>query len=181
MRCLGLTLLVALAFPLTACVTLVPDLSVSSVAARTAPAVGQLPERPVISVSLRTKTDLTRVPKDELLHAEVFFCDSPKDFVLLGRGLYVDPPLTPLLDSLVSKPPDSSGTYTYVVLLEVTRRGSPNSRPPEVGFDLLTAPRTVCIKLQGGYIGMFASSNMVQVPAGRISEALALYNRKPGG
>lgn len=173
MRCLRLTGLVALVLPMTGCVTLIEDLSVGAVAVHTAPAVGHLPERQVISVSLRTRSDLSRVPKDELIHFEAYFCDSPKDFVLLGRAL------APLWDTVAK--PDSSGSYTYVFLLEVRRRGSPNSRPPEVGFDFSNAPRTVCIKLKGSYIGMYASSNTVQVPAEIIREALARPEGEPGG
>ena len=173
MPCLRLTCLVAVFLPMTACVTLIEDLSVGPVAVRTAPAVGQLPERQVISISLRTRTDLSRVPKDDLIHFKTYFCDSPKDFVLLGGAV------APLWNTVAK--PDSSGIYTYVFLLEVRRRGSPNSRPPEVGFDFSTAPRTVCIKLQGGYIGMYASSNTVQVRAESIREALARPDGKPGG
>jgi hypothetical protein len=177
MSCLRLTVLVALAFATTACVTLIQDLSTGPVAVRTAPAVGQLPERPVLSVTLRTHTDLSRLPKDELVHAETFFCDSPKEFVLLGHTIYVDPPLT-VWDSAAKA--NTSGIYTYVILLEVRRRGSPNSRPVEAGFDLTVAPQTVCIKLKGGYIGMSATSNTVQVPAQSIRDALA-HDGKPGG
>ena len=177
MSCLRLTALFAPVFAITACVTSIHDLSVGAVAVRTAPAIGQLPERTVLSVSLRTHTDLSRLPKDELIHAETFFCDSPKDFVLLGRTIYVDPPLT-VWDAVAK--PDTSGSYTYVVLLEVRRRGSSNSQPVEAGFDLTTTPRTVCIGLQGGYIGMRASSNTVQVPAKSIRDALA-HDGQPGG
>jgi hypothetical protein len=177
MSCLRLSVLVVLAFATTACVTSIHDLSVGPVSVRSAPAVGQLPERSVLSVTLKTHTDLSRLPEEELIHAETFFCDSPKDFVLLGRTIYVDPPLT-IRDSVAK--PNTSGIYTYIVLLEVRRRGSSNSQPVEAGFDLTTAPRTVCIKLQGGYIGMSASSNTVQVLAQSIRDALA-HGGKSGG
>jgi hypothetical protein len=168
---LRLTALVVLAVATTACVTSIQDLSTGAVAVRTAPAIGQLPERPVLSVTLRTHTDLSRLPKDELIHAETFFCDSPREFALLGRTIYVDPPHT--IGDSVAKP-DSSGTYNYLVLLEVRRRGSPNSWPVEAGFDLTVAPQTVCIKLKGGYLGMSASSNTVQIPAQSIRDAFGM-------
>jgi hypothetical protein len=177
MSCLRSTVLVVLAFAATACVTSIQDLSAGAIAVRTAPAVGQLPERPVLSVSLRTHTNLSRLPKEELIHAETFFCDSPKEFALLGRTIYVDPPHT-IGDSFAK--PDSSGTYNYLVLLEVRRRGSPDSWPVEAGFDLTVAPQAVCIKLKGGYIGMSASSNTVQIPAQSIRDALG-HDGKPGG
>jgi hypothetical protein len=177
MSCLRLTVLVVLAIATTGCVTSIQVLSAGPVALLTAPAVGQLPERPVLSVTLRTHTDLSRLPKDELIHAETFFCDRPKEFVLLGSTIYVDPPLT-VWDSAAK--PNTSGTYAYLILLEVRRRGSPNSRPVEVGFDLTIAPQPVCIKLEGSYIGMSASSNTVKVPAQSIRDALA-HDGKPGG
>jgi hypothetical protein len=174
---LRLTVLAVLTVATTACVTSIQDLSAGSVAVRTAPAVGQLPERPVLSVSLKTHTNLSRLPKEELIHAETFFCDSPKEFALLGHTIYVDPPHT-IGDSFAK--PDSSGTYNYLVLLEVRRRGSPNSWPVEAGFDLTVAPQAVCFKRKGGYIGMSASSNTVQIPAQNIRDALG-HNGKAGG
>ena len=175
------TIIIALAAPLAACVTSIRDLSAGPVTVLATAAAGQLPERPRVSVRLRTRTDLSKVPSEELIHAEASFCDSPKDFVLLGRTIYVDPPLTSLRDAGRSNPADSSGVYTYVVLLDVKRQGSPDSRPPEIGFDLSTVPRSVCIKLMGGYIGESVSSNTVQVSAETIREALAHHEVSRGG
>jgi hypothetical protein len=175
--CLRMTVIVVLIIATTACVTSIPDLSTGPVSVLTAPRVGQLPERPIFSVSLRTRTNLSRLPTEELIHANTFFCDSPKDFVLLGRTIYVDPPLT-VRDSVAK--PDAAGTYTYFVLLEVSRRASANSWPVQVGFDLAAAPRAVCMKLEGGYIAQYARSNTVRVPAESIREAWASYERSGG-
>jgi hypothetical protein len=164
---------------MAACVTYIRDLAAGPVVARTSPAEGQLPKRPVLLASLRTRADLSRLPKDELIHAVAFFCDSPKDFVLLGRTISVGTPLAPL-DEVEAKA-DRSGLYNYVVLLEVSRRGSPDSQPPEVGFDLMKTPRSVCIRLQGGYVAMHASSNTVRISAKRIREALMRYEESAGG
>jgi hypothetical protein len=151
---------------LSGCTTSIRDLSAGPVALRTAPPVGRLPERSVVSVTLRTRTDLQRVPADELIHADMFFCDTPSDLALLGRTIYVatagvDSALVPLRDSVAL--PDASGAYTYFVLVEVARRASPSSKPPQIGFDLAANPRSVCIKLAGGYIGESISSNTVRV------------------
>jgi hypothetical protein len=143
-----------------------------------APATGELPARPVILVSLRTRKDLSQLPKQELIHAVAFFCDSPSDFVLLGRAFSVDSSAAPL-DDVVAKP-DDSGIYNYVVLMEISRPGSPNARPPEVGFNLASAPRSVCIRLQGGSVEAYASSDTVRVSAKRIRQALAHLKETDG-
>jgi hypothetical protein len=179
-RCSRFVVPVALVVPMTACVTFIRDLSVVSVEARTDSAIGKLPDRPVIAVSLRTRTNLSRLPKDELIHAEGFFCDRPNDFVVLGRSILVDASRLPLNDAIAMPEgtADKAGAYTYTVLLETRRRGSPDSRPPEVGFDLSAAPQSVCIRFQGGYLADHASSNTVRIPAARIRDALAHYDGK---
>jgi hypothetical protein len=171
--------LVMLAMPTAACVTLIHDLSVGPVSVRTAPAVGQLPQRQVISVILRTRTDLSRLPTDELIHASTFFCDRPDDFALLGRAIYTDPPLTPVSSSRAKR--DPSRIHSYVLLLEAKGGAAANSVPPRMGFDLSTSPRAVCVKLEGGYIGMHASSNTVEVSAESIREAFAVGQVESGG
>jgi hypothetical protein len=173
-----LAALVMLAIPTAGCVTLIHDLSVGPVGVRTAPAVGQLPQRQVISVILRTRTDLSRLPRDELIHAATFFCDRPEDFALLGRTIYTDPPLTPLSNSPAKR--DPSRIYSYVLLLEAKGGAVADSVPPRTGFDLSTAPRAVCVKLEGGYIGMYASSNTVEISAESIREAFAVLQVESG-
>jgi hypothetical protein len=187
MRPLALTLITALVVPLTACVTPIRDLSTGPVVVRTEPADRHRPERLVIAVTLKTRRNLYSIPEDYLLGAETYFCDRPKDYVILGGGaIYVptakpDTPVKSLGESGASNPPDSSGVYTYVVLLDVSRRASPKSEPPQIGFDLAASPRSICIRLKGGgYLEPSVSSNTVKVSDSDIREAFA-RNSKPGG
>jgi hypothetical protein len=186
MRPLPLTLLVALVAPLTACTTPIRDLSAGQVLVRTEPAHRYRPQQLVVAVTLKTRRDLYSIPEDYRLHAETYFCDSPKDFVFLGRTIFVpateaDAPLKALGESGASNPPDTSGVHTYIVLLDVSRAASPNSKPPQIGFDLAASPRSVCIWLQGGgYMEPSVSSNTVKVPDSEIRAAFERYGKPRG-
>jgi len=171
MPLLALAPLLAVLTSLTACATSISDLSAGPVRVRTEPALQHRPERLVVAVTLKTSRDLNTVQEPELLHAETFFCDRPRDFVLLGREI----------SSPTNDRPDASGLYTYVVLLNASRTASPSSNPPQIGFDLAAHPRSVCIRLKGGgYFAPGVSSNMVTVSETDIREAFERY-RKPDG
>ena len=187
MRPLALTLITALVGPLTACVAPIRDLSTGPVAVRTEPADRYRPERLVIAVTLKTRRNLYSIPENYLLRAETYFCDRPKDYVILGLGtIYVptaepETPLKSLGESGASNSPDSFGVYTYVVLLDVSRRASPKSQPPEIGFDLAASPRSICVRLKGGgYLEPSVSSNTVKVSDSDIREAFE-HVSKAGG
>jgi hypothetical protein len=76
--------------------------------------------------------------------------------------------------------PNLNGLFTYVVLLNVERKDSPASIPPQVAFDLAVAPRAVCLHLEGGYLGHSITSNVVQVSTGTIVEAVARFRNSRG-
>ena len=141
----------------------------------------RLPERPRVSVRLRTRTDLSKVPSEELIHAEASFCDSPRVFVLLGRTIYVDPPLTSLRDAGRSNPADSSGVYTYVVLLDVKRQGSPIRGPLKLASTYRLCRGASVSSSWGAILGRAFPSNTVQVSAETIREALVHHEVSRGG
>ena len=171
---LRLVVVIALILPTVACVTVIRDLSVGPVSVLKPPAVSDWPvDHPVISVSLRTHKNLSRVAEPYLIDAETVFCDSPRELTLLGPPfIYVGWP--PILLAKAASSRDDSGTYTYEVLMDMKGDASPKPSR-EVGFDFISAPRSVCIKIKEKYFGSYLISNTVEVSAVQIREALDVY------
>src|SRR5262249_30806477 len=70
---------------------------------------------------------------------------------------------------------DVEGLYTYTVLFNTARKDSPGSRPPEVGFDLLSQPRAMCFHLSGGYLFHTVRSNEIKISSESIEMAVGRF------
>jgi hypothetical protein len=78
--------------------------------------------------------------------------------------------------------PDDGPLFVYTIILNVERRESLESLPPQIGFDLIEAPRTICLHLAGGYLMHSVKSNVVTVSAKSIEEAVTRYrDKRPRG
>src|SRR5437667_2514432 len=106
-----LLMILTLALPMAACVTVIRDLSVGPVSVVEPPADTDWPvDRPVISVSLRTHKALSRVSEAYPIDTKIVFCESPEEFALLGSPfVYVGWP--PVRLTKAASIPDNSGTY----------------------------------------------------------------------
>jgi hypothetical protein len=175
-----------LAGSVTACASSVRDLTMVKADLLSQPVQGCA--EPLFRVEVTTRTSLERRRKrwSEIIRVDAHFCDQPAAFAVLSRGLYVTSSgqneiLRPLWeDSLVTETPNFNGLFTYVVLLNVERKESPASFPPQVAFDLATAPRAVCLHLEGGYLGHSVTSNVVRVSTGTIVDAVTRFRNSRG-
>ncbi len=96
-----------------------------------------LPHRDLIRVDFTSGTDLRNmvVREGNILFVHSYFCDRGDTFDTLGGpGVYVD-----LADAgkerLVKQ---------FLFFIDVTRKSSPGSIPPEPGFDLSVNPEDIC-------------------------------------
>jgi hypothetical protein len=110
---------------------------------------------------------------------ESYFCDRPKDFAVLSRGIFISgtdeqSPLRSLWESAAfpAPRPGAHGLYRYTILLNIARKESSRSVPPQIGFDLATGQSDVCISLSGGYLFHTVTSNVVKVDAKMIRDAV---------
>jgi len=139
-------------------------------------------------VEVTTRVSLERLERrwSDVIRVDANFCDRPTAFAVLSQGLYVTSSgkneiLRPLWeDSLVSEKPGADGRFTYVVLLNVERKESPRSFPPQVAFDLATAPHAVCLHLAGGYLEHSVTSNVVRVLTETIVDAVTRFRESRG-
>jgi hypothetical protein len=179
-------LVMLLAGSVTACVSSIRDLTMVRTDLLNQPVQGRA--EPLFRVEVTTRTSLERLRKQwsEIIRVDAHFCDQPTAFAALSRGLYVassgqNEILRPLWeDSLVRETPNFNGLFTYVVLVNVERKESPASVPPQVAFDLAAAPRAVCLRLEGGYLGHSITSNVVRVSTGTFVEAVARFRNSRG-
>jgi len=179
-------LVILLAGSATACVSSVRDLTMVRTDLLSQPVQGRA--EPLFRVEVTTRTSLERLGKQwsEIIRVDAHFCDRPTAFAVLSRGLYVTSSgqneiLRPLWEqSLVRETPNFNGLFTYVVLLNVERKESPTSVPPQVAFDLAAAPRAVCLHLEGGYLGHSITSNVVRVSTGTFVGAVARFRNSRG-
>ena len=179
-------LVMLLAGTATACASSVRDLTMVKTDLRSQPIQGHADPR--FRVELTTKTSLERLRKrrSEVIRVDAHFCDQPAAFAVLSRGLYVTSSgqneiLRSLREnSVVRETPNFSGLFTYVVLLNVERKESPGSFPPQVAFDLATAPRAICLQLSGGYLGHSVTSNVVRVSTGTLADAVTRFRNSQG-
>ena len=128
------------------------------------------PHRPLLRVEFRSTKDLWGIARRKavvFLHSSL--CDR-KDFAALGdptvysRGQAVH--WTNVQDSA-----STGSENVYYFYLNVSRRESPKSVPPQVGFDQRANPEDVCFYITGsGFFGY--RSAIATVPKDAISAAL---------
>jgi len=180
-------LLVALlAASVAACTSIVRDLSLTTVTLTRQSMQGR--GEPLLSVEVTTRTSLEQLRRrwDDTIRVDAHFCDQASAFAVLSRGLYVaqggqNEILKPLWEgSLTDERPSAEGLFTYTILLNIERKESLGSVPPQVAFDLVTTPRAVCFHLAGGYFLHSVTSNVVQVSSGSIAQAVARYRDSRG-
>jgi hypothetical protein len=134
------------------------------------PGPQERPHRPLLRVEFRSTKDLWGIARRKavvFLHSS--FCDR-KDFAVLG-----DPTVYSGGRAVQwTNVPDSATTGSenvYYFYLNVSRRESPKSSPPQVGFDLQASPEDICFYVTGsGFLGY--RSAIATVPKDAISAAL---------
>jgi hypothetical protein len=175
-----------LAGSLVGCVSSVRDLTMVKADLLSQPVQGHAESLLRLEVTTRTSLERLRRGWSDVIRVDANFCDQPTAFAVLSQGLYVtfsgkNEILRPLWeDSLASEKPGTDGRFTYVVLLNVERKESPGSFPPQVAFDLAAAPHAVCFHLAGGYLEHSVTSNVVRVPTEAIVDAVRRFRESQG-
>ena len=181
------TAVAASALILSGCVNTVRDLRVSSVAFTNGSQWGlsSAEDRQMLRIDITSQADLPHLAAGTgmILSAHAFFCDHSLDSALLGGFLFATAPgnghppaRVYQLEEMPVELRNSASLYTYHLILNVALPASPLSRPPEIGFDLVSSPEDVCIQVRGGYIGFTMRSNVLRIPSQAIGDAVSRRN-----
>jgi hypothetical protein len=81
--------------------------------------------------------------------------------------------------SLARAKANPSGLYIYTVAIPVSRKESPTSIPPELGFDLQADPRDICMRFEGRYLWRGVTSNQVRLTKADIRSAFDRIRETP--
>jgi hypothetical protein len=108
------------------------------------------PHRPLLRVEILSPDDLWDVARrGQVVFLHSFFCSRKRDFaVLTGPTVYaggdaVRPPgREPSRDYIHKK-------QMYYFFVTVSRKASPESVPPQIGFDLSIDPQDICFYITG--------------------------------
>jgi hypothetical protein len=106
-----------------------------------------------------------------------YLCAQPTDYVvLMYPGVYTQGHRVTAnrLASRSDSHAETAPRLKYYVFMEVARKESPDSRPPQVGFDFRVKAADVCFYLSGGneIAGRTFKSNVVKIPAEAIAASL---------
>lgn len=154
------------------CTTVMRDLTVSNLSLVERPAghadSTETGER--LRIELNTRTDLSTLSaKGVLLHVNARFCEHPNDVALRAWGVSESHSDADARRGSFARAATAS-LHTFQFLMSPSRRASPQSQPPQIGFDLTTNPEDVCFDLTGGYMWWSVSSNVIRVQCSDISK-----------
>lgn len=116
-----------------------------------------LPHRDLIRVDFTAGTDLRDrvVLEGSILVVHSYFCDRGENFGALGGpGVYVD-----LKDAGKDKL-----VKQFLFFIDVSRKSSPGSTPPEPGFDLSVNPADICFYVTAKSGATAYKSNVEKIP-----------------
>jgi hypothetical protein len=166
---------------LSGCTMSVKDLRVASVEVTDSDAwsLSGSENRRMLKVEVATNTDLEafRRRSDALVHADTYFCASPRQFAVLGGTIFalhsgeslLPRPLN--LPTINIEPSHLPADFTYAILVNASRRESRESVPPQIAFNLADLPQDICIQLAGSYLGFRMKSNIITIPSEAIRAA----------
>ena len=120
-----------------------------------------LPHRDLIRIDFTAGTDLRDmvVLEGNILVVHSYFCDRGENFGVLGSpGVYVD-----LKDAGKEKL-----VKQFLFFIDVSRKSSPGSIPPEPGFDLSVNPGDICFYVTAKSGTTFYKSNVEKIPKAAI-------------
>ena len=137
--------------------------------------------RPMLKAEFTSSVDLSesavRHNADNVANSG-YLCERPKDYVVLvypgvySQGHRVAPEQSGQHATTMTE----NGTqFRYYLFLEVARKASLESRPPQIGFDFRVKAEDVCFYFVGGnpIAGRTFQSNIVTIPAQAIATALS--------
>jgi hypothetical protein len=120
-----------------------------------------LPHRDLIRADITSGTDLRDmvVREGNILFVHSYFCDRGENFGVLGDpAVYVD-----LADAGKDKL-----VKQFHFFIDVSRKSSPGSVPPEPGFDLSVMPEDICFYVTAQSVITTYKSNVARIPKAAI-------------
>jgi len=130
-----------------------------------------LPHRDLIRVDFTSGTDLRNmvVREDNILFVHSYFCDGGNNVGTLGGpGVYVN-----LADAR-----KETQVRQFLFFIDVTRKSSPGSIPPEPGFDLSVNPKDICFYVTARSLITTYKSNVERIPKAVIEQVFTGWERR---
>jgi len=128
------------------------------------------PDRQLLRVEFRSSSNLQAVAsRDAVIFLHSYFCGRPNDFVVLSA-----PTVFAGGKSISAREPGAESSFKgmYYFFVNVRRKGSPDSQPPEIGFDLRNNPADICFYVTGsGSMGLRYKSPIAMIPKNEVAQA----------